>query len=91
MREIMQNEGMRKRGREATDAAKQITKLVLKLPPELVKQLQESTLDEQAFLEGARSFLEHEFHVPVTVQNAGESTHAKASGALPFKPAIVIE
>ncbi len=91
MREIMQNEGMRKRGREATDAAKQITKLVLKLPPELVKQLQESTLDEQAILEGARSFLEHEFHVPVTVQNAGESTHAKASGALPFKPAIVIE
>jgi leucyl-tRNA synthetase len=91
MREIMQNEGMRKRGREATDAAKQITKLVLKLPPELVKQLQESTLDEQAILEGARSFLEHEFRVPVTVQNAGESTHAKASGALPFKPAIVIE
>ena len=91
MREIMQNDGMRKRGREATDAAKQITKLVLKLPPELVKQLAGSSPDEQAVLEGARSFLEHEFGVPVTVQSAEASTHPKASGALPFKPAIVIE
>ncbi|MDD2473496.1 MAG: class I tRNA ligase family protein, partial [Methanoculleus sp.] len=91
VREIMQNEEMRKRGREATDAAKQITKLVLKLPPDLVKQLQESSLDEQAVLEGARQFLEREFGVPVTVQNAGESTHPKATAALPFKPAIVIE
>ncbi|KDE54511.1 leucine--tRNA ligase [Methanoculleus sp. MH98A] len=91
VREIMQNEEMRKRGREATDAAKQITKLVLKLPPDLVKQLQESSLDEQAVLEGARAFLEHEFGVPVKVQSAEVSTHPKASGALPFKPAIVIE
>ncbi|NQS78638.1 MAG: class I tRNA ligase family protein, partial [Methanoculleus bourgensis] len=91
VREIMQNEEMRKRGREATDATKQITKLVLKLPPDLVKQLQVASLDEQAVLEGARSFLEHEFGVPVTIQDAGESTHPKASGALPFKPAIVIE
>ncbi len=91
VREIMQNEGMRKRGREATDAAKQITKLVLKLPPDLVKQLQESSLDEQAVLEGARQFLEREFGVPVMIRQAEESAHPKASGALPFKPAIVIE
>ncbi len=91
MREIMQNEGMRKRGREATDAAKQITKLVLKLPPELVRQLTASQLDEQAILEGARAFLEHEFGVPVKVESAEASAHPKASGALPFKPAIVIE
>ncbi|WP_394339984.1 leucine--tRNA ligase [Methanoculleus sp. UBA208] len=91
VREIMQNEEMRKRGREATDAAKQITKLVLKLPPDLVKQLAASPPDEQAVLESAREFLEHEFGVPVTVQSADASTHPKASGALPFKPAIVIE
>jgi leucyl-tRNA synthetase len=91
VREIMQNEGMRRRGREATDAAKQITKLVLKLPPDIVKQLAASSLDEQAVLEGARSFLEHEFGVPVTVKDAGESTHPKAAAALPFKPAIMIE
>jgi leucyl-tRNA synthetase len=91
VREIMQNEEMRKRGREATDAAKQITKLVLKLPPDLVKQLAASSPDEQAVLEGARAFLEHEFGVPVTVRSAEASTHPKASAALPFKPAIVIE
>jgi len=91
VREVMQDEGIRKRGREATEATKQITKLVLKLPPDLVKQLQTVSLDEQAVLEGARQFLEHEFGVPVTIQDAGESAHPKASGALPFKPAIVIE
>lgn len=91
IREIMQNEEMRRRGREATDATKQITKLVLKLPPKLVKDLQTTPPDEQAVLEDAQQFLEHEFGVPVTIQDAGESTHPKASGALPFKPAIVIE
>ncbi len=91
VREVMQDEGIRKRGREATEATKQITKLVLKLPPDLVRQLQVVSLDEQAILEGARQFLEHEFGVPVTIQDAGESAHPKASGALPFKPAIVIE
>ncbi|MDD4454876.1 MAG: hypothetical protein PHI67_06125, partial [Candidatus Methanomethylophilaceae archaeon] len=66
-------------------------KLVLKLPPDLVRQLAESSPDEQAVLEGARAFLEHEFGVPVMIRNAEESAHPKASGALPFKPAIVIE
>ncbi|NMC88589.1 MAG: class I tRNA ligase family protein, partial [Methanomicrobiales archaeon] len=91
VREVMQNEGLRKRSREAADATKQITKLILKLPPELVKQLQATPLDERAILEEARQFLEHEFGVPITIQDAGESIHPKASGALPFKPAIVIE
>jgi leucyl-tRNA synthetase len=56
-----------------------------------VKQLQATPLDERAILEEARQFLEHEFGVPITIQDAGESIHPKASGALPFKPAIVIE
>jgi leucyl-tRNA synthetase len=91
MHTVMQNEEIRRRGREATDAAKQITKLVLKLPPHLVQQIAELKLDEQEILESSRTFLEHEFGVPVSVQTAGESVHPKASGALPFKPAIVIE
>ncbi len=91
MHTLMQNEEIRRRGREATDAAKQITKLVLKLPPHLVQQIAELKLDEQEILESSRTFLEHEFGVPVSVQTAGESVHPKASGALPFKPAIVIE
>lgn len=88
----MQNEEIRRRGREATDANKQITKLVLKLPPHLVQQIAELKLDEQGILESSRTFLEHEFGVPVSVQTAGRGLfHPKASGALPFKPAIVIE
>ncbi len=91
VREVMQNEGLRKRSREAADATKQITKLILKLPPELLRQLQATPLGEQAILEEARQFLEHEFGVPIAIQDAAESAHPKASGALPFKPAIVIE
>jgi leucyl-tRNA synthetase len=91
VREVMQAEEMRRRGREATEAARQITKLVLKLPPQLVEQLQISPLDEYTVLEGAKAFLEREFGVPVTIRHAEESRHQKASAALPFKPAIVIE
>lgn len=91
MREVMQNEEIRERGREAANATKQITKLVLKLPPDLLKQLRVQDLDEHAILEEARLFLMGEFGVPVKILNAEESTHPKASGALPFKPAIVVE
>ncbi|NLZ29359.1 MAG: hypothetical protein GX885_01185, partial [Methanomicrobiales archaeon] len=55
------------------------------------RQLQATPLGEQAILEEARQFLEHEFGVPIAIQDAAESAHPKASGALPFKPAIVIE
>jgi len=90
-REVMAIEGMRQRGREAADVVKQITRLVLKFPPQLVDQLRQSAIDEREVFEGAREFLEKEFGVPVRILDAEESRHAKASGALPFKPAIVIE
>jgi leucyl-tRNA synthetase len=44
-----------------------------------------------SIFENACSFLQKEFGVPVKVLDAGQSTHAKAASALPFKPAIVIE
>ncbi|RXE57228.1 leucyl-tRNA synthetase [Methanoculleus taiwanensis] len=91
VKEVMKDEQMRKRGKEATETAKQVTKLVLKFPPKLVEQLLSTTIDERAVLEGARTFLEKEFGVPVQIRSADESDHPKASGALPFKPAIVIE
>ncbi len=91
VREVMKDEQMRRRGKEATETAKQVTKLVLRLPPKLVEQLLSTMIDEHAVLEGAREFLEKEFGVPVRIQGANESDHPKASGALPFKPAIVIE
>ena len=91
IREIMKNEAMKKRGKEATDATRQCTTLIHRLPPQLVDQIVTSAIDEKSIFENACSFLEKEFGVPVKVLDAGQSMHAKASSALPFKPAIVIE
>ncbi len=91
IREIMKDEEMRTLGKAATDAAKQITNLIHRLPPQLVEQLAASPIDETAVFDAAKEFLEREFGVAVTIAGAGESTHPKAKSALPFKPAIVIE
>ncbi|MDD1653903.1 MAG: leucine--tRNA ligase [Methanomicrobiales archaeon] len=88
---VMQQESMRKRGKAAADAVKQITALIHKFPPELVRDLSSKAVDEQAVFAEALPFLEKEFGVPVRIVSADESTHAKAASALPFKPAIVLE
>jgi leucyl-tRNA synthetase len=91
IREIMKNDAMKKRGKEATDATRQCTTLIHRLPPQLVDQITASAIDEKSIFENACSFLQKEFGVPVKVLDAGQSMHAKALSALPFKPAIVIE
>ncbi len=91
VRFVMQDEGMRQRGKEAADAAKQCTTLIHRLPPDLVENLLQVELDEAAVFAGAREFLERAIGLPVRVVGAEESAHPKASMALPFKPAITIE
>jgi len=91
VREIMKDEEMRKRGKVVTDAVRQCTTLIHRLPPRIVAQLLEEIPDEGAVFSAAAGFLSKEFSVPVSVRDAGESSHAKAALALPFKPAIVIE
>jgi leucyl-tRNA synthetase len=91
VREIMKDEEMRKRGKEVTDAVRQCTTLIHRLPPQIVAQLIGELPDEEAIFSAAAGFLSKEFSVPVSVRDAGESSHAKAFLALPFKPAIVIE
>jgi len=91
IKEIMKNDAMKKRGKDATDAAKQCTTLIHRLPPQIVEQLAEEPLNERAVFEAAKAFLEHEFGVPVHIAEAESSGHAKGATALPFKPAIVIE
>jgi leucyl-tRNA synthetase len=91
IREIMKDEAMRKRGKDATDAAKQCTTLIHRLPPQVVGPLVREPISEQAVFESARTFLEQEFGVPVHVTEAESSGHVKALTALPFKPAIIIE
>jgi leucyl-tRNA synthetase len=89
--EIMKNEEMRNRGKEATDAAKQITNQIHRFPPELVSSIAANRLDEFAAFSEVRDFLEREFGVSVSVVNAEESSHPKSRAALPFKPAIVVQ
>jgi leucyl-tRNA synthetase len=91
IKEIMKDDAMRKRGREATDAAKQCTTLIHRLPPQVVDSLVREPIDELAVFQDAKAFLEKEFGVPVHVNQAESSEHAKAATALPFKPAIIIE
>ena len=91
IKEIMKDDTMRKRGKDATDAAKQCTTLIHRLPPQVVEPLVREPISEQAVFESARTFLEQEFGVPVHVTEAETSGHVKALTALPFKPAIIIE
>jgi leucyl-tRNA synthetase len=91
IREIMKDERMRKRGKAATDAAKQCTTLIHRLPPHVIEPLTRESIDEMNIFEDARGFLEKEFGVPVHVTSAESSEHAKSATALPFKPAIIIE
>ena len=91
IKEIMKDPAMKKRGKETTDAAKQCTTLIHKLPPYVVEPLAKEPLNERAVFEAAQDFLAKEFGVPIHVVNAESGGHAKAATALPFKPAIIIE
>jgi leucyl-tRNA synthetase len=90
-KELMKNDSMRKRGKEAVTTVNQVTKLIHGLPPQLVTEICSNHPDERAIFSSALSFLEKEFKVTFEVLSAEESDHAKAGMALPFKPAIVIE
>jgi leucyl-tRNA synthetase len=91
VKELMKDEAMRKRGKGVPDTIRQCTTLIHRLPPQVVSRLVQDIPDETAVFSAASGFLSREFGVPITVQDAGSSTHARAASALPFKPAIVIE
>jgi leucyl-tRNA synthetase len=91
IREMMKDDAMRRRGKAATDAAKQCTTLLHRLPPQVVELIIKDGINERAVFEQAKAFLHKEFGVPVNITDAEGSPHAKAAAALPFKPAIVIE
>lgn len=91
IKEIMKDDSMKKRGKDATDAAKQCTTLIHRLPPQVVAPLAQEPINEHAVFDDAKAFLEHEFGVPVHITDAEAGVHVKAATALPFKPAIIIE
>jgi len=91
IREIMKDDANRKRGKEATDAARQCTTLIHKLPPRIASLIAADGVNERAVFESAKAFLEKEFSVTIHITEAEGSGFAKAATALPFKPAIVFE
>lgn len=92
MKEIMKDERMRRRGKEAIDAVKSCTTLIHRLPAHIVEMVAAEGIDEAEIFSRARGFLEREFRVPVQILDAADaSSYAKAASALPFKPAIIIE
>ncbi|MDD1678622.1 MAG: leucine--tRNA ligase [Methanomicrobiales archaeon] len=91
VREVMQNPEMRKKGKAAAEAAKQIANLIHRLPPDLVTRLLERGIDEQQIYSEAVPFLEKDLGVRVRIVSAEESDHPKALSALPFKPALLME
>ncbi|MBN2733967.1 MAG: leucine--tRNA ligase [Methanomicrobiaceae archaeon] len=88
---LMKDESMKKRGKEATDAAKQITNLIHRLSPEIVERIVRFGIDEAGVFESAKGFLELEFGLPVKIVHSDDNSHQKARMALPFKPAILID
>jgi leucyl-tRNA synthetase len=91
MQEVMQAPEMRKRGKIAAEAVKQIQNLIHRLPPDLVSRLLENGVDEQQIFISSIPFFSKEFGIPVQVIPSEETEHPKGRGALPFKPAILIE
>jgi leucyl-tRNA synthetase len=57
----------------------------------VIGPLVQEPISEKAVFDAAKAFLEQEFGVPVHIVEAEGSSLLKASTALPFKPAIVIE
>lgn len=91
LREIMKDEQMRRRGKEATETTKQCITLVHRLPPAFVEQYLNGGVNEMEIFRNARDFLERECAIPVSVVDAEESRHPRSAAALPLKPAIVME
>ncbi|MDH7593013.1 MAG: leucine--tRNA ligase [Methanomicrobiales archaeon] len=88
--EVMRDQEMRKRGREAVDATKQIITHIHRLNPDLLRALLECGVDERAAFERAVPFIEREFGLEVRIEEADVEKHPKAAHALPFKPAILL-
>lgn len=87
----MKDLAMRKCGKGATDATRQITTLIHRLPPQVAAPLAQAPINERDVIESAQAFPEQESGVPIHITGSEDGVHLKAAMALPFKPAIIIE
>jgi leucyl-tRNA synthetase len=91
IREVMQDPEMRKRGKSAAEATRQIATLIHRLPPDLVARLLQHPIDEKKIFSAAIPFLEKDLGVKVRVVSSEESAHPRGNATLPFKPALLLE
>ncbi len=91
VREVMQNPEMRKRGKTAAETVKQTANLIHRLPPDLIARLVDLPIDENEVFSAAAPFLERDLGVQVQILSSEVSGHPKGRGALPFKPALLLE
>ncbi|MDR3101651.1 MAG: leucine--tRNA ligase [Methanocalculaceae archaeon] len=87
---VMADAALRAKGKEATDAAVQMVRLIHSLPPEQVVLIA-AGVDELSIFSAAKEFLEKESGLTVEIAAADAGAHPKGRMALPFKPAIVVE
>ena len=82
---LMQDEGFKKHGKEATKYAQWLQKNKHALPEIM------NFKDELEAIEKIKNSLSKKFNSEIEVINADESSEAKAGNAMPSKPAILIE
>jgi len=86
MKKVLENEGMKIKGKEISKIVLGLIKDVSKIP-ELVTSQEE----ELKVMQDAKEFLEKEFGCKVEVMVADDSDHAKAKSAMPGKVGILVE
>jgi leucyl-tRNA synthetase len=93
MGQVMQNEALRERGNEVNELVQELTAQVRGLDDGAAETM--TALDEYAVYEEALPFLEREFDAEVELYREDDADLVdpadRASGAVPFRPAIHIE
>jgi leucyl-tRNA synthetase len=93
MGQVMQDPDLRERGNEVNGLVQELTEQIRGLDDEVVEAM--TDIDERAVYEGAVDFLEREFDASVELYAEDDDDIVdpadRASGAVPFRPAIHIE
>ncbi|WP_309492909.1 leucine--tRNA ligase [Candidatus Hecatella orcuttiae] len=96
IRELMARPSLREKGASAAKFVNKTLEAVVKLPEEMrKKRLLLGKLDEKAYLEEAKPFLEKEFRCPVAVYRADDpeayDPQRKAALSEPYRPGIYVK
>jgi len=86
IKKIMENDEIKKHGKEAIALSQKLIKHPNKLPKHLIEKD-----NEKEMIFDAKEFFEDEFKCKIIIKDADESKEKKAKYALPNKPAILVE